>query len=216
MNRHSSFSLLPAALVALALTMTSATAAAQETSCVASGGTNCTFQIPDGPQAGLTSTITVPGASCARGVNRVEIGVDATHSWIGDLRLVVTGPSAASATLLDGLLGAAPPATCSGDDVLVAFADGAALPVCNGAAVPSLSGVASPVQPIAGAAGTIAGTWSLTVTDLVNGNNGLLNDWSVNVVCNPQEVPASSDFSKLILGVLLALTAMGAMFRLRR
>lgn len=216
MNRHSSFRLFPAALIGLALSFAAATSSAQETSCVASGGTNCTFQIPDGPQPGLTSTITVPAASCARGVNRVEINVDATHSWIGDLRVVVTGPNAATATLLDGLVGASPPATCSGDDVLVAFADGAPLPVCNGAAVPSLSGVASPVQPIAPTAATIAGTWSLTVSDLANGNSGLLNDWSVDVVCNAQEVPVSSDFSKLILGMLLALTAMVALYRLRR
>ncbi|AVP95946.1 hypothetical protein C7S18_01465 [Ahniella affigens] len=216
MNRHSSHSLFPAALIGLALLFTTATSSAQETSCVASGGTNCTFQIPDGPQLGLTSTINVPAASCARGINHVEINVDATHSWIGDLQLVVTGPNAATATLLSGLLGASPPATCSGDDVLVAFSDGAPLPVCNGSVVPSLSGVAGPVQPIAPTAGTIAGTWSLTVTDLANGNSGLLNDWSVDVVCNPQEVPASSDFSKLMLGMLLALTAMVALFRLRR
>lgn len=203
-------------LAGLILATAAVSASAQETSCVQSGGTNCTFQIPDGPQPGLTSTITVPAASCARGVNRVQINVDATHSWVGDLRLAVTGPNAVAATLLDALPGSSPPATCSGDDVLVTFSDGAPAAVCNGATVPSLSGIANPVQPLAPASGTIAGTWSLTVTDLVNGNSGLLNDWSVEVVCNPQEVPVSSSLTQLLMGLLLALTAMVALIKLRR
>lgn len=215
MTRYAS-RLIPAVLALVALGAASGTVLAQETSCVQSGGTNCTFQIPDGPQAGLTSTITVPAPTCARGVNRVEIEVDATHSWIGDLRLVASGPAAVPVTLIDALPGATPPATCSGDDILVRFSDGAPAAVCNGASVPALSGTANPVQTLASGSATIPGTWSLTVTDLVNGNNGLLNDWSVNVVCNATEVPASSDLSKLIMGLLLALTAMGALIRLRR
>jgi subtilisin-like proprotein convertase family protein len=204
-------SLLVVALLGLGLT---ATAQAQPTTCVASGGTNCPVQIPDGPLPGVSSTIDVPAVQCARGIQGVAVNVDITQNWIGDLRLVVTNPAAQTATLLDALPGA-PSVTCSGDDVVATFSDLGAPPTCQASLVPSLSGMVSPVTPLAGLAGTTTGTWTLTVTDLVNGNNGALNDWGVEVVCNPAQVPTLSNHALVLMLLMISLTAAFAFYRIR-
>ncbi len=182
-------------------------ALATEASCLASSGTNCTTQIPDGPQAGVTSSFTVPALTCSTGIRGLGIKVNITHSFIGDLRITVTNPAAQTATLIDALQ-SPPSSACPGDDMVVEFADSGSAPVCVAAAVPALSGVATPVTPLTGYQNNIPGTWSLTVTDLVNGNVGLLNDWSVDAICNPLPVPATTNPGLLVLiGLLLAAVA---------
>jgi subtilisin-like proprotein convertase family protein len=182
-------------------------ASATEASCLASSGTNCSAQIPDGPQAGVTSTFTVPALACSTGIRGIGIKVNISHSFIGDLRITVTNPAAQTATLINGLL-SPPSSACPGDDMVVEFQDSAAAPVCLASAVPALSGAASPVTPLTGYQNSIPGTWSLTVTDLVNGNNGLLNDWSVDAICNPLPVPATTSPGLFVLiGLMLAAVA---------
>lgn len=182
-------------------------ALATEASCLASTGTNCTAQIPDGPQAGVTSSFTVPALACATGIRGLGIKVNISHSFIGDLRITVTNPANQTATLINGLQ-SPPSSACPGDDMVVEFADSGSAPVCVASAVPALSGVATPVTPLTGYQASIPGTWSLTVTDLVNGNVGLLNDWSVDAICNPQPVPATTSPGLLVLiGLLLAVVA---------
>lgn len=182
-------------------------ALATEASCLASAGTNCSAQIPDGPQAGVTSSFTVPALACSTGIRGIGIKVNISHSWIGDLRITVTNPASQTATLINGLQ-SPPSSSCPGDDMVVEFQDSAAAPVCAAAAVPALSGAASPVTPLTGYQNSIPGTWSLTVTDLVNGNNGLLNDWSVDAICNPLPVPATtSPGLVLLVGLMLAAVA---------
>ena len=204
-------SLFIVALLGLGLT---ATAVAQPVTCVASGGTNCPVLIPDGPQPGVSSTIDVPAVQCARGIQGVAISVDITQNWIGDLNLVVTNPAAQSATLLNALPGA-PSVTCSGDDVLATFSDLGGPATCQAAVVPSLSGTVAPVTPLAGLATTTTGIWTLTVTDLVNGNNGALNDWGVEVVCNPAAVPTLSNNAIMLMMLLVAVFAAFAFYRIR-
>lgn len=179
-------------------------AIAAEVSCLASAGTNCSAQIPDGPQTGVTSSFTVPALTCSTGIRGMGIKVNISHSFIGDLRITVTNPAAQTATLINALQ-SPPSSACPGDDMVVEFADSGSAPVCVAAAVPALSGVSTPATPLTGFQNNIPGTWSLTVTDLVNGNNGLLNDWSVDAICNPLPVPATTNVGLFVLiGLLLA------------
>lgn len=153
------------------------------TGCVASGGANCTALIPDGPRPGLSSTLTVPAGVCgAASATQVSVNVNLTHSWIGDLNLVVKNPANQSVTLLNALP-SAPSVGCAGDDINATFQDGAAAPACNAATVPSLSGTVAPASSLAPLLGSVSGTWTLVVTDTINGNNGALNDWSVDISC---------------------------------
>jgi len=199
------------AAVTLYALVSAAPALAIETACVASGGSNCPVQIPDGPQPGIASAITVPGAAqCTTGTLGINVRVDVTHGWIGDLRMVVTNPSLASATLVDGL--ASPPAfSCPGDDVNAIFFDSGAAAVCQGAVVPSLSGTVAPLTPLAALANTTTGVWTLTVTDTTNGNNGAINDWAVDVVCLTPETPIPALSTPALWALLLSMAAAAAM-----
>jgi subtilisin-like proprotein convertase family protein len=172
----------------------SSAAFAVETTCTGSGGGNCPAVIPDGLQNGVSSTVIVPANLCgsAQPIG-VKVRVDITHSWIGDLTVTVTNPTSSSVVLLDQL-GGAPAVSCDGDDIAATFQDGGSAPSCNTATVPSLSGTLAPTTPLAGLAAGALGTWTLTVKDNVNGNNGLINDWGVDVTCGvagPADVSAS-------------------------
>ena len=169
-----------AAFVALTLTLP---AHSVETTCTGSGGANCPALIPDGPLPGVNSTVIVPANICGGGtVTGATVRVNLSHSWIGDLSITVKNPASTTATLLNPLPD--PPAvSCSGDDIAAVFQDGGAAPTCQSANVPSLSGTLAPVSPLAPLAASVVGTWTLTVTDNMHGNNGLINDWAVDVTC---------------------------------
>jgi subtilisin-like proprotein convertase family protein len=172
-----------AVLAALTLAQP-AHSAVVETTCTGSAGTNCPAQIPDGPLSGIRSTLTVPANVCGAGSvpTGIAVRVDITHSWIGDLTLSVINPANSTSTLVSSLAG--PPAvSCDGDDIAATFQDGAAAATCQSATVPSLSGTVAPASPLAPLASSLAGTWTLVVTDNVHGNNGAINDWAVDVSC---------------------------------
>jgi subtilisin-like proprotein convertase family protein len=158
-------------------------AAAIETTCTGSGGANCPSLIPDGPLPGVSSTVIVPANICGGGTpTGASVRVNLSHSWIGDLSITVKNPANVTSNLLNQLPD--PPAvSCAGDDIAAVFQDGGATPVCQSASVPSLSGTLAPVSALTPLAASVVGTWTLTVTDNMHGNNGLINDWAVDVVC---------------------------------
>jgi len=170
--------LKPAALVAAMAAVVTLPVQAAETTCVAALGTNCPAQIPDDPQIpALASTMTVPQLTCPGGLQptAVRIRVNITHNWTGDLTISATNPSSTTAVLKT-----ASPLTDDGTDLLTTYTSAALL-------------------------GAGAGTWTLTVDDTANGNDGALNDWGVDAVCPvPRDVPALSPAPLVGLGLLLA------------
>lgn len=175
--------LKPAALLA-AMAAVSLPAMAAETACVAAGGTNCPAQIPDAPQAALTSTMTVPALSCPNGApTGVAVRLNITHDWTGDLNITLTNPNATTATIVT-----ANPLTNDGSDLIATYSG-----------FPTLLGAST-------------GAWTLTVLDTANGNDGALNNWSVDAVC-PVTVPTMSASPMAGMALLLALLGM---FSLRR
>jgi subtilisin-like proprotein convertase family protein len=190
-NIPSRFSQLAVAAAAIAVLTLAQPAHAVVTACVASGGSNCTALIPDGPQPALSSTLIVPAGICGAGAPiGVNVSVNATHSWVGDLSISVKNPLNVPSTLLTPLPD--PPAvSCSGDDIVATFHDGGAAPVCSGASVPSVGGTLAPataLAPLAVSSAAVTGVWTLTVTDNAHGNTGALNDWSVDVVCGAADM----------------------------
>ena len=185
-SRLIQFATATAALAVLALAQP---ASAIETTCSGSGGTNCSAIIPDGPLPGVSSTLTVPANICGSATaTGVRVRVVAIHSWVGDLSIAVKNPANTTATLLNQVPD--PPAvSCAGDDINATFQDGGAVPVCTSIFVPSVGGTLAPVAALTPLASSVVGTWTLTVTDNMHGNNGFLNDWAVDVTCGAA-VPA--------------------------
>lgn len=168
-----------------------ATVAPPGRSCVASGGTNCPGAIPDGlpgPAGGfgvpLVSSFAVTG--CAS-ITDVDVGLIATHSFLGDLRVRLQGPSGASITLLDQPVDGN--GNCGRDNANVVFDDegsGAANAQCAITGSFALSGNRTPVQALSAFDGLSGnGTWTLRVDDGFGSDTGILRSWSLVIACTP-------------------------------
>ncbi len=109
------------------------------------------------PDNGLVAdTITVPGSVADMTIDRVEISLDITHTWIGQLVVTLTSPDGTVSTLVNhpGQTSSAP----------------------NGTSQDNIKFVMDSVQywdesPV--------GTWTLTVKDTATGQTGTLNKWSL-------------------------------------
>lgn len=182
--------------------------------------TNCSVPIPD--LGSVESTINFVNPGSCNFISRVRVGVDISHSWIGDLRLVLTDPngqvfiggSEGVVNLLDRPRADAQsaPGSCLRADVQAVFDDAAGLDAQTSCGVPltwpALSGERRPHFALSqlsgrrttGSNGASAnGLWKLTVSDLAGGNSGQLHDWSLDLDCTAS-APAVSDLSVSVAG----------------
>ena len=108
-------------------------------------------KIPDAPSGGIVSSLATTSAAT---IGSVEVSVDISHTWIGDLRVSVRSPSGTEAILHDGAGGSA-------DNVVRTFTP-------------------TNAPPLAALAGQPAGgTWQLNVVDRAAQDVGKLNAWKV-------------------------------------
>lgn len=111
--------------------------------------------IPDNDPTGISSFIrmTEPGT-----IKQTKIGIDITHTFIGDLRVELVSPSGRSAILHSRLGGAK-------DDLVMTYDS------------------ASPLSELSKLVGQpLAGPWVLRVTDLAGRDVGTLNKWSIDAI----------------------------------
>jgi len=109
--------------------------------------------IPDNDPSGISSTIEVAQAGTVRDI---KAWVDVTHTWIGDLKIELTGPSGEVVTLHDRSGG-------NNNNLSVTY-DKETL-----AALQNFEGDQS------------QGTWRLKVTDSANRDTGKLNKWGIEI-----------------------------------
>jgi subtilisin-like proprotein convertase family protein len=137
--------------------------------------------IPDNdPTGGVTSTINVTQDLT---LTDLTVHVDITHTWVGDVKLVLTSPAGTAITLLDRPGVPATTVGCNNNDIHVTFADGQPDPetVCTGTSGdPWPVADAAPVTPLSTLAGeSTLGNWTLTVTDSAAGDVGTIVNWSL-------------------------------------
>ena len=188
--------------------------------------------IPDNtPDAGVTDTINVSGP-CGP-IGDLEVLVQISHTWVGDLEVMLTSPAGTSAVVLDrpGLQPPAPPpgscCGCSSNDIDATFTDAGlanAESMCNGSP-PAISGDVVGGDPanntlMAAFAGEeLCGDWQLRVTDGAGADTGQLNDWCL-LGAGPGDgeppVPASSRTGIIALVALLLLGSTFYMIRRRQ
>ncbi len=121
--------------------------------------------IPDNSPAGVDDVITV--GSCPL-IGDIDMDIEITHTWRGDLRIELTSPGGITHTLKDRYGG-------STNDIIGNF---------NQTLEPNVgfSGDnAVAIDSFVGESGT--GEWTLNVSDNVSGDTGTLNEWTLNLEC---------------------------------
>ncbi len=118
----------------------------------------------------------------------LNVNLDITHAWIGDMIITLTSPAGTTVTLLDTMGGGA--FGCNGDGVLVTLDDDAAEGINDQCDV-LVTGVYSPLEALAAFNGEMSmGDWTLSVTDTFTaGDDGVLNSWGVDFQYEPVVTP---------------------------
>lgn len=189
-------------------------------------GTNCTIAIPDGvagggvigPGAIVQSSINVPPNTCPLGIKDVNIIVNVSHAWVGDLAAGVKAPNGTFVSLLDRPGVPANLFGCPNDNISAIFDDQAGTPVetaCNGSS-PAIGGNVRPTSSLAPLnAASANGVWTLYLQDFALGDAGALQSWAVDFTCNtaspaqvnPVSIPVISWWGLASLAMLLAAAA---------
>ena len=126
--------------------------------------------IPDNNATGIASRISIPESGT---VERIKVGVDIEHSFIGDLRVTLTSPSGRRAILHAELGG-------SQDNLLVTYDS------------------ASPGELASMVGQPMKGDWVLSVIDRAGQDAGKLRRWSVelNTASIGFSIPAAAGSAK--------------------
>jgi len=136
---------------------------------------SCVFpsaSVPDNDPAGLAIPVEII-AGASEIISTLDVSIEITHSWVGDLLVTLQSPSGNEIVLLDrpGIpaVGFPGPFGCGGRDVDGIFSDSAsthAEDVCSYSAQPVIVGQVLPSEPLSMMTGELAsGTWVLTVSD---------------------------------------------------
>ncbi|MBX3025797.1 proprotein convertase P-domain-containing protein [bacterium] len=146
--------------------------------------------VPDDDADGVASDLVVADPAA---VTTLSVSLRIAHTWVGDLRAVLTHLDSGRAVLLLDRPGEpAEPVGCSADDVDCTLADDAALAAEDQCAdtPPALAGRLRPAEPLAAFAGEpLAGTWRLQVADLAPGDSGALQGWCLEAAAAPPATP---------------------------
>lgn len=137
----------------------------------------------------ITSSIEIETAGSVASIRL--LGLNIGHSWVGDLSATLTGPDGTTVQLFDrpGTTGGG--FGCPENNILVNLFDAASNSAdlfentCSGTS-PAIGGDFEPMESFAVFTGlSAAGTWTLSVSDAVDDDGGMLNGWSLEI-CTAQ------------------------------
>ncbi|MEM8962396.1 MAG: hypothetical protein AAGD38_13015 [Acidobacteriota bacterium] len=191
--------------------------------------TGAGFSVPDNDPGGGSSEIVIgPDVT----LNDLDVQIVATHTWIGDLIISLTGPDGTVA-ILDRPGVPASTFGCGDNNFDLTFDDDSAVvpeDICSvgNDDTPWLTGDAAPIGALSTFTST-AGTWTLSASDNATGDTGTIDSWTLTTdpiiegVCNvcPDSPPifaidAIPTLGEMGLGLLIAALAAAAVFTLRR
>ncbi len=140
--------------------------------------------LPDNSAGGVTSTLTISGMDPI--IDDVDMNLEITHTWVGDLQATLTSPNGTVIELFDRPGVPASTFGCAGNDLDVTFDDDAANSAtdfentCNNA--PAIDGDFQPNVPLSAFNGENPnGTWTLFVSDNAAGDLGSITGWSLDI-----------------------------------
>ena len=126
----------------------------------------------------------------------LDVDLDISHTWVGDLVVTIESPAGTVVTIVDQPGVPASGFGCSGDDILATLDDEAADPIEDecGAGTPTIDGSFIPNNPLDVFDGeSTLGDWTLTVTDDVGGDDGTLNSWGITYSYDSSGSPLDVD-----------------------
>lgn len=142
--------------------------------------------IPDGLPSGVSDIASVSSTAT---LNDLDVYLDVSHTWVGDLRVTLTHLSTGTVlTLVDRPGVPASTFGCSGDNIDATLDDNAGSPIedeCD-AGVPAIAGRFRPFQSLSAFDGELyGGQWRLTISDDAGGDTGVLNEWCLEPNMTP-------------------------------
>ena len=141
--------------------------------------------IPDNNVTGVNSNLVVSGA--IGGIADLDVTLNVTHTWIGDVVATLTSPSGTVITLISRR-------GSSGDNLTNTVFDDQAASVISAGTAP-FTGRFRPETPLSNFSGQLAnGTWTLNVSDRVSTDTGTLLNWKLDFVLeeDPQRVSGAN------------------------
>ena len=130
-----------------------------------------------GPSANTTTTDTITIVD-AGFVSDLNLHLDITHTWIGDLDISVTSPAGTTVLVFDE-----DQVNGNADDFTnTVFDDEGANPAISGTGAAPYTGSWEPENPLSAFDGeSITGVWTLTILDNFNNDGGTLDSWSLDL-----------------------------------
>jgi subtilisin-like proprotein convertase family protein len=158
---------------------------------------NPALAIPDNVPAGVNDTLTLSDTSVLDGL---QLSIKTTHTWVGDLKYTLS-KAAVTSLVIDRPGAPASANGCNADDIDVTLDDAAASPVENACSTtpPALGGTLKPNAPgLAPFVGqTLAGTWTLNVSDNAGQDIGTLTEWCLIPTLAVSDVIFADGFDEL-------------------
>ena len=139
--------------------------------------------IPDNTPAGINSTLLVNEAAT---VNSITVTVNITHTFVGDLTLLLTSPAGTTVVLANEVGG-------GGDNYInTVFDNDATTPITSGSA--PFTGTFQPEGDLSAFMGEASGgIWTLNVADNAGADTGAITGWSMEVCTILPQPDADND-----------------------
>lgn len=132
-------------------------------------------------------------------ISGLEVNVEITHTYVGDIAIDLISPDGVSVTLLDRVGFPATNFGCSGDNLNLTFSDFAVddyqtLETVCGAGAFAAEGTYQPAEPLGTFNGeSPLGEWTLSITDNAGQDVGTLDSWSITFCSQSGTLPVVLD-----------------------
>jgi len=161
-----------------------------DSECVTPNGTTLSLSaspalaIPDGTSTFVCSTIDVVDPANCDAVSDLDVGVNITHTWIGDLFIDINGPNGETTNMWQNRCGSTDNMDFFFDDEGTDLTCAAVAQPGFGRGAPTVAGLGPALAQFDGL--SPEGSWELCVMDTFPADVGTLNSWTLEIDCGSE------------------------------